>query len=114
MGRKFWYSVIAMTAIFSIVITFAGIWQSKKQMNERILLLELTQLRSAIQIYKNKNHKNPENIHQLFQEDNGFTPSPRALTLDDNGNPKDPFGNVYLYDKNSAAIISQTKKYKNW
>jgi len=66
---------------------------------EKILMQELTAMRSAVTTYILQHRTVPQNLWPIVQ------------------NPwfqQDPFGNVYYYDAETGHIQSTTAPYQNW
>ena len=57
MTRRKWYAVVVLAIVASFGITLLAAQSAKKAENERAMLFELKQLRTAVQLYFSNNKK---------------------------------------------------------
>jgi len=116
------YEVIIVVVLI-VVAVVAGLALSKmrgKVDNDRLLMSELEQMRSAITMYKMINKTNPPSLEGLVKQTYTFkpgdTPKPYLPNIKPGKNGKfiDPFGNPYKYDVAKGWVLSTTPKYANW
>lgn len=116
------YEWLVILLIIAVAGTIgAGVYNKRTAVKRADLLQnQLSQLRTAVTIYKTLNKTNPPNMAVLANETFHFEGSDKAqpyitnMEIDANGHIIDPFGNTYHYDVRSGWIASSTEGYQNW
>ncbi|HAO93546.1 MAG: hypothetical protein A2X93_09625 [Deltaproteobacteria bacterium GWC2_56_8] len=120
--------VAVLVAVF-VLIAVDRYYSSVRTVKETALLVEMSNLRSALSYYLMFNEKLPISLKEMV--DRGVDASKRGIegadyrivisgkyvetmTLDPEGFPVDPFGNRYNYDASSGMIRSSTRGYERW
>lgn len=86
----------------------------------QLLQNELSQLRTAVTIYKTLNKANPPNLNVLTMERFNFAGTDQTMPYVSNvrvnpdGHVLDPFGQPYAYDAQSGWVASVTDGFQNW
>lgn len=106
---KYEWVVFILIFLFSIVVASAIYSQRTRVRKERELSNELLNLRGKIGAFLHKQKRYPETILELVKDSDSS-----GIYFDKNGDPIDPFGAKYLYDKASGRVISPTKGYEYW
>ncbi len=98
-------------------------------LKETALTIELSTLRSSVNLYAALKGKLPESLKELSSEKvvlpkSGVEgrdyevvfvgPFVESMSMDEDGNLTDPFGNRYLYDPETGRVSSSTGGYLNW
>lgn len=114
--------VCLLIAIFFVVL-IPRYERVARDARETALRMGLTNIRSSIQLYVMLNNRPPESLKELLgkrylvptKEGTIFTDQYlRALAMDKDGYPIDPFGNRYSYEPKYGKISSTTKGYERW
>lgn len=120
--------IIETTIVCLLVAVMFGVLIPKyqrmaREARETALRMGLTNIRTSIQLYFVLNNKPPEDLKDLIRK-RFLIPTKegtifndqylRALTLDNEGYPIDPFGNRYSYKSKDGRISSTTKGYEKW
>lgn len=120
--------VAVLVAVF-VLIAIDKYYSSIKTVKETALLVEMSNLRSALNYYLMFNGKPPISLKEMVEK--GVDASKRGIegadyriviagkyvetmTLDADGYPVDPFGNRYSYDASLGLIRSSTRGYEKW
>ncbi|BDU49663.1 hypothetical protein [Haliovirga abyssi] len=125
MKRESGLTVIEVVIAFLIIIivsfyTYPKYEEFIKLSKETALVQELKVLREGVYFYVLKYNKYPASLKELEQK--GFIDfngqSYTGLIIkkekkDKNGNFLDPFGNIYIYEKEKGNVRSGTEEYKN-
>lgn len=117
---KYEWIIIAVVLVAALVIAF-GIYTKRDATKKgQILLSELSNIRSAVTMYKTLNRANPPSLEALTKLNYSFEPGqPGRPYLDKvitgkSGKIVDPFGNPYKYDNSSGWATSSSKGYDKW
>ena len=115
MTRKKWYAVIGITILMALGFTAVSIHVARKHEKEQALIFQLKQLRMMTEIYmKIYRVKSPDLLTAMEKKYRFGQPVEWKMKRDATGNPLDPFGNPYHYDKDSGWVYSITKGYEKW
>ncbi len=100
---------------------------SVKSVKETALSVELSNLRTAVSYYVMVNKRLPGSIKDLMRYSSSNNEIQgqdyrvvilgkfvESMTLDKDGLPLDPFGNIYYYDNVTGRVSSPTKGYEGW
>lgn len=117
---RYEWIIIAVVLVAALVMAF-GIYTKRDATKKgQILLSELSNIRSAVTMYKTLNKANPPSLEALTKLNYSFEPGqPGRPYLDKvitgkDGKVVDPFGNPYKYDSGSGWVISTSKGYNKW
>lgn len=117
---KYEWVIIAVVLVVGIVVAFGIYTKRDTTRKARLLISELSEVRSAVATYKMLNRANPPSLETLTRLSYAFEPnSPARPYLKDvkaakDGKVLDPFGNTYAYDAKTGWTKSATKGYENW
>lgn len=120
--------VAVLVAVF-VLIAVDRYYSSIKSVKETAMLVEMSNLRSALSYYLMFNGKPPISLKEIVEK--GVDASRKGIegadyriviagkyvetmTLDAEGYPVDPFGNRYSYDASTGMIRSSTRGYEKW
>lgn len=120
--------VAVLVAVF-VIIAVDRYYSSIKSVKETAMLVEMSNLRSALSYYLMFNGKPPISLKEIVEK--GVDASRKGIegadyriviagkyvetmTLDAEGYPVDPFGNRYSYDASTGMIRSSTRGYEKW
>ena len=79
------------------------------------MIFELKQLRTMTEIYMKIYKVKASDLLTAMEAKYQFgQPVEWKMSRDAAGNPLDPFGNRYQYDKDSGWVYSITKGYEKW
>lgn len=101
---------------------------SVKSVKETALSVELSNLRTAVGYYVMVNKRLPKSTKDLMRYASASNSEIQgedyrviilgkyveSMTLDKDGRPLDPFGNIYDYDVKTGRVSSSTKGYEAW
>ncbi len=116
---KYEWVIIAVVMVAAIVIAFGIYTKRDSAQKGKLLISELSNIRSSISLYKTLNKTNPPNIEALTEVNYSFDrgsparPYLEGVTTND-GKIVDPFGHTYEYNTSNAWVTSSTKGYENW
>ncbi|MBI4366609.1 MAG: hypothetical protein HY543_07310 [Deltaproteobacteria bacterium] len=120
-GRaKFEWVSMCCIIIAGVGLTGGLHMQRAQTQKAEVLMQDLSQLRSAIALYKTVKQQNPPSLAVLLSETYQFgNEAPRHyvtnLALAAEGNRLlDPFGQAYAYDPHVGWIRSVSKGYEQW
>lgn len=114
------YEVVIVVLVVGLSVALAfGLFSGRNKVNKgRLLMNELSMFRSAISLYNMTNHKYPQSLEELatstYEVDLQKRPYVEFIHRSESGNVIDPFGNPYIYEKNSGWISSTSKGYTQW
>ncbi|MBI5454733.1 MAG: hypothetical protein HY956_08905 [Deltaproteobacteria bacterium] len=120
--------VAVLVAVF-VLIAVDRYYSSIKSVKETAMLVEMSNLRSALSYYLMFDGKPPISLKEIVEK--GVDASRKGIegadyriviagkyvetmTLDAEGYPVDPFGNRYSYDASTGMIRSSTRGYEKW
>jgi len=114
----FEYIVITVVVILTLTLG-AGLYAGRlKIQKSKLLVQELSMMRSALLLYKTVNYINAETLDTLtstsYPVDDVMRPYIDRLPLSKNGKHIDPFGNPYNYDNKKGWVWSTTSGYERW
>ncbi len=110
--------LISVVVILSLILG-VGIYAGRATVQKRRLLIqELSMLRSAISLYAVINKQLPPDLTELeknkYTTENSTKPYLEYLYDDNADMLRDPFGNPYHYDPVSGWVRSTTEGYTRW
>ena len=114
MRRQFWYGVIGTVVVVAVGLTGYFVTVAKQAEDEKVLISELVQLRSAIAIYKSSFSENPENLQEALSAKYPFNVPKWTVKIDAEKGAVDPFLNPYKYSAESAWVQSSTPGFEKW
>jgi len=115
MTRRKWYTAIVLAVVASFGITLLAAQSAKKAENERAMLFELKQLRTAVQLHLNNNKQLPQDLSAALSSNyNTSHPIEWSFTRNEQGVPVDPFGATYQYNPQTGWVASSTPGYESW
>lgn len=114
--KQNWYGIIAVVVILALGLAGFNIRAARKAENERAMIYQLKQLREAVQIYVKTQKVMPQDLKAvLVVSINGkAVPIQWSFQKDASGNPEDPFGVAYQYDKKTGRVVSASNGYESW
>ena len=117
---RFEWVIIAVVLVAAIVVAF-GIYTKRDNLSKsKMLISDLENIRSAVQMYKTMNKANPPSLTALTKLNYSFEPGQagkpylESKALNEKGNIVDPFGNPYKYDSKTGWVVSETKGFEKW
>lgn len=117
---KFEWLIILVVLVAGVGVTF-GLMQTRgKAQKGELLIRDLSQLRSAVTLYKTVNKMNPPALTALWKETYNLAPTEPTRPYLANLKPgpgdqlMDPFGNAYAYDAQKGWVHSATHGFENW
>ncbi|OGQ16215.1 MAG: hypothetical protein A2W61_02600 [Deltaproteobacteria bacterium RIFCSPLOWO2_01_44_7] len=100
MNRSGWeYFLIISIVGFSLILSVGLYAKRDRVFKERLLILELSRLRSHVIAYMLEYKQHPSDL-KLWTKDYGLK--------------VDPFGNPYHYDPRSGWVSTTTPSHKHW
>lgn len=114
------YEVAIVTVIVIITVVLAiGLFSSRARVEKgRLLVQELSQIRSSISVFNLLNKHYPKSLDELANSTYTFESTSRPyvefLARAKDGGVVDPFGNPYSYDSRSGWVSSTTSGYQTW
>lgn len=128
-GRSVFESLLVLALISAaVILAIDRFGSSSDRLRETALTIELSNLRRAVVDYAMFQKRLPESLVEITS-DNIEIPSEglqgeRKVVLagrfvetalrDTEGNPLDPFGNKYAYDRATGRVWSTTRGYEKW
>lgn len=129
-GRTVFEALIYVILFFTLLlVAIERYYSTIKPVREQALLIELSNLRTAVTYFTMLNGRLPESLTELASKDAIIKKRAiegseyriivvgkfvQAMTMDEAGNPTDPFGNVFLYDRATGRVYSSTNGYERW
>lgn len=129
-GRTVFEALLYVILFFTLLLVSVERYYSTiKPVREQALVIELANLRTAVIYFAMLNGRLPESLNELATKDAIIKKRAiegaefriivvgrfvQAMTMDEAGNPTDPFGNVFLYDRATGRVYSSTKGYERW
>ncbi len=117
---RYEWVIIAVVLVASIVLAF-GIYTKRDSANKgKLLVSELENIRSAVEMYVTMNKANPPSLAALTKLNYSFEPGQpgkpylTSLKASQTGEIMDPFGNMYKYDPKTGWAASGTKGFEKW
>ncbi len=125
------FEALLYVILFSTLLLVAveRYYSTIKPVREQALVIELANLRTAVIYFTMLNGRLPDSLNELATKDAIIKKRAiegaefriivvgrfiQAMTMDEAGNPTDPFGNVFLYDRATGRVYSSTKGYERW
>jgi hypothetical protein len=120
---------VAALVGFFIFIAFDRYVSTIKPVQETALMIELSNLRKAVNFYAMLNSRLPPSLKELLNKKAAVAKSDiegkdykiqivgnyvESMTTDLGGHPLDPFGNRYNYDPKTGKVWSSTSGYEKW
>jgi type II secretory pathway pseudopilin PulG len=123
-GRTILENLLTIILV-SFLLGFFAIYIEKttKVAREYTLISELANIRSSIEVYAAINRKFPNSLNQLLEKQlilpfKDFKILKKDLlkniSVDEHGNPLDPFGNKFGYNPKSGYVWTTTTSYGGW
>ncbi len=123
-GRTILENLLTIILVFFLLGFFAIYFEkTTKVAREYTLISELANIRSSIEVYAAINRNFPKSLNQLLEEQlilpfKDFKILKKDLlkniSVDEHGNPLDPFGNKFGYNPKSGYVWTTTKGYNGW
>lgn len=129
-GRTVFEALLYVILFFTLILVSVERYYSTiKPVREQALVIELANLRTAVIYFAMLNGRLPESLNELATKDAIIKKRAiegaeyrviivgrfvQGMTMDEAGNPTDPFGNVFLYDRATGRVYSSTKGYERW
>lgn len=117
---KYEWLIIVIVLVAGIGVTFGLLQARGKAQKSELLMRDLSQLRSAVALYKTVKKANPPSLDALVKETYNLAPgeAPKPfvsnLKLGRGNQMVDPFGNTYAYDLQKGWVHSTTKGFESW
>lgn len=117
---KYEWAVLGAAFVAAIVIAFGIYTKRDAAQKGKLLISELSNIRSAVTTYKMLNKVNPPSIDDLSKLNYSFEPGEAAkpylnkVKTNTKGEAIDPFGNPYKYDAQTGWVVSITKGFEKW
>lgn len=111
-------TVVLIVVILTVVLGL-GLYAGRARMQKcKLLMNELSMLRSAVMTYKMINKRNPDSLGDLvattYKADSVEKPYLDTLPGLVEGRVVDPFGAPYAYDPESGWLQSSSPDYRSW
>ncbi len=129
-GRTLFETLLVLVLVSILMYTFIERYTSSiRTIKENALILELSNLRTAINMYATINGRLPSSLKDLVAEEIVVTKQDlkgeefkivfrgryvEAMTVDEEGYPVDAFGNRFFYDPETGSVHSTTEGYERW
>lgn len=116
LSKQHWYGIIAATIVVALGITGFRIQTEQKSEKEQAMIFQLKQLREAVSLYEVTHKAKPAELKaaMVVTIDGKAVPIQWSVKKDGTGNPVDPFGMPYQFDKKSGWVTSRTAGYESW
>lgn len=117
---KFEWLIILVVLVAGVGVTFGLMHTRGKAQKSELLMRDLSQLRSAVTLYKTVKKMNPPSLASLWKETYNLVPTEPMRPYLANLKPghadqlMDPFGNPYAYDTQKGWVHSATKGFETW
>ncbi len=100
-----------------------------RPLKEAALIMEISNLRRAVNLYAMINKRRPSSLRQLIAEKAALAKRDiesneyrimivgsyvEGMTADHEGYPLDPFGSRYSYDPETGMVHPSTRGYESW
>jgi hypothetical protein len=112
--KKHWYGILAAGVALALGLAGWNIAQARKAEKEQAMIFQLKQLRAAAQIYAKLQKTNAPDLISIVTVKSPGPPIQLRIDRDAKGQPIDPFGNAYQYDKAKGWVQSGTTGYESW
>lgn len=112
--------VLIAVAVLTIIIMSVSIYFERRVSNQKTMYYQLQALRTAVNLYKAVNMRNPDSLRELAIGEFSFPgEAERRRYLEGpifnrKGVAIDPFGNPYNYDPLNGWVRSTTPGYEYW
>ncbi|MEK6758892.1 MAG: hypothetical protein AABY51_03900 [Deltaproteobacteria bacterium] len=129
-GRTVFEALVYVIIFFTLLLVAVERYYSTiKPVREQALVIELANMRTAVVYFAMLNGRLPESLNELATKDAIIKKRAiegdeyriiivgkfvQSMTMDQAGNPTDPFGNVFGYDKEKGRVYSSTAGYERW
>jgi len=119
-ARRSAYEVVVTVAVVALtVVMAAGLYAKDVELKkERLMVQELSAMRSSLILYKMINRRGAEGLEELVRErfEAGGVRRPYIdrLPPSDGGEIIDPFGSPYSYDPKAGWVSSTTPGFEGW
>lgn len=129
-GRTVFEALVYVILFFTLLLVAVERYYSTiKPVREQALVIELANMRTAVVYFAMLNGRLPESLNELATKDAIIKKRAiegaefkiiivgkfvRSMTMDEAGNPTDPFGNAFGYDKEKGRVYSLTAGYERW
>lgn len=117
---RFEWVILLVVLVAGTAVTLGLLHIRGKAQRSELLLRELSQLRSAVALYKTVMKANPPSLTSLAKETYhlSLAEEPRPFLFGirpaPNGRLVDPFGHAYVYDLQNGWVHSITKGFETW
>ena len=119
--RKWFEQAVVFFLVFIVgFLAVSNIYYQNKSGKQKAMFYQLQILRSAINLYKFINSRNPPDLGVLaggvykFPQEELARRYVENAPIDKNGIVVDPFGKPYYYDAETGWIRSLSKGYEFW
>ncbi len=129
-GRTVFEALIYVILFFTLLLVAVEKYYSTiKPVREQALVMELANMRTAVVHFAMLNGRLPESLNELVTKDAIIKKRAiegeqyriiivgkfvQSMTMDEAGNPTDPFGNAFGYDREKGRVYSSTAGYERW
>ncbi|MBI2345930.1 MAG: hypothetical protein HYV03_03430 [Deltaproteobacteria bacterium] len=117
---RFEWLIIVVVLVAGVGVSFGLLNVRGKANKSDAMMRELSQLRSAVTLYKTVKKANPPSLDSLLTETYMLTPGEAARPFLTTIRPAtgnklvDPFGHAYAYDAHRGWVHSATRGFENW
>ncbi len=114
--KQHWYGIILAAIVVALGFAAFNIQAARKAEKEQAMIYQLKQLREAVELYEKVQKAKPAELKAaMVVTINGkVVPIQWTFQKDASGNPLDPFGVPYQFDKKSGWVKSGSKGYESW
>lgn len=121
-GRARYEVIVVVIVIVVAVVLAVGLYSRRgKVQNDKILMNELSAMRTSVSLYVTLNKEMPASLKDLTMKTYNLGDGVQkpyldgiASKIDAAGKFMDPYGNPYGYDPRKGFVYSTTKGYEKW
>lgn len=129
-GRTVFEALVYVILFFTLLLVAVERYYSTiKPVREQALVIELANMRTAVVYFAMLNGRLPESLNELATKDAIIKKRAiegdefkiiivgkfvQSMTMDEAGNPTDPFGNAFGYEREKGRVFSSTAGYERW
>lgn len=129
-GRTVFEALVYVILFFTLLLVAVERYYSTIiPVREQALVIELANMRTAVIHFAMLNGRLPESLNELATKDAIIKKRAiegdefkiiivgkfvQAMTMDEAGNPTDPFGNAFGYEREKGRVFSSTAGYERW
>lgn len=116
LSKQHWYGIIVAAIVVALGISGFRIMGAQKLEKEQAMIFQLKQLREAVKLYEVTHKTKPADLKaaMVVTIDGKVVPIQWPIQKDGTGNPVDPFGTPYQFDKKSGWVTSRSAGYESW